>query len=163
MIKKPDEILASSFARENEIPQNVFIKQEENQKFAIIVNTENERPRLSSELTEKEYNHLKFTKKIDLFDLCRDSQTFIMKDKSIFEADIITRAQTDGYLAEFDDVTRPFNQAKSKSNCDFIGEIYPLNSIIEIEIKGLKDNIRHKRPLHVQAEDIHSNINKRKF
>ena len=54
-----------------------------------------------------------------MLDLKRDPQTLVISQKSIQEADILSRAQNDNYLDDLTNIRRPYNVSESKY--DFVG------------------------------------------
>lgn len=64
---------------------------------------------LGSTLTEQEYSNFKKTGEIDLSDLQRDPQTLVMNQKTIQEAEALSRAKDEGCLTKFTDIRRPYN------------------------------------------------------
>ena len=68
---------------------------------------------MGSTLTEQEYSNLKKNGEIDLSDLRRDPQTLVMNQKSIQEAETLSRAKDEGCLTEFTDIRRPYNVSDS--------------------------------------------------
>jgi hypothetical protein len=104
---------------------------------------------LSSTISKEEYDNVKNTGELDLFDLRRDPQYLVINKKSVTEADILSRAKDDGYLTKFTDIRRPYNT--SESNSDFVAKD-SAGSKIDIDVKAFDGS--GKRPYHLQTEDI---------
>jgi hypothetical protein len=157
-VKNPDEVLDGIHTHREQKTCKVYIQDIETsdgtqKKFALIADTETGRSYLGSTLTEQEYSNLKKTGEIDLSDLQRDPQTLVMNQKSIQEAEVLSRAKDEGYLTEFSDIRRPYNV--SESVADFVGKDC-IGSKIDIDIKAIDGSGR--RPLNRQIQDINQNI-----
>ena len=76
-----------------------------------------------------------------------------MNQKSIQEAEALSRAKDEGCLTEFTDIRRPYNV--SESLADFVGKD-SMGSKINIDIKAIDGSGR--RPLDRQTQDINQNI-----
>ena len=157
-VKKPDEVLDGIHIHREQKNCKVYIKDIETsdgtqKKLALIADTETGRAYLGSTLTEQEYSNFKKTGEIDLFDLRRDPQTLVMNQKSIQEAEALSRAKDEGCLTEFTDIRRPYNV--SESLADFVGKD-SMGSEINFDIKAIDGSGR--RPLDRQTQDINQNI-----
>ena len=157
-VKKPNEVLDGIHIHREQKNCKVYIKDIETidgtqKKSALIADTETGRSYLGSTLTEQEYSNLKKTGEIDLSDLRRDPQTLVMNQKSIQEAEALSRAKDEGCLTEFTDIRRPYNV--SESLADFVGKD-SMGSKINIDIKAIDGSGR--RPLDRQTQDINQNI-----
>ena len=157
-VKKPDEVLDGIHIHREQKNCKVYIKDIETsdgkqKKLALIADTETGRAYLGSTLTEQEYSNFKKTGEIDLSDLRRDPQTLVMNQKSIQEAEALSRAKDEGCLTEFTDIRRPYNV--SESLADFVGKD-SMGSKINIDIKAIDGSGR--RPLDRQTQDINQNI-----
>lgn len=157
-VKNPNEVFDGIHIHREQKTCKVYIQDIETsdgtqEKLALIADTENGRSYLGSTLTEQEYSNLKKTGEIDLSDLRRDPQTLVMNQKSIQEAEVLSRAKDEGYLTEFSDIRRPYNV--SESLADFVGKD-SIGSKINIDIKGIDGSGR--RPLDRQTQDINQNI-----
>nr|YP_003734626.1 hypothetical protein KrfoC_p116 [Kryptoperidinium foliaceum]ADI40411.1 hypothetical protein [Kryptoperidinium foliaceum] len=157
-VKKPNEVLDGLHIHREQKNCKVYIKDIETsdgtqKKLALIADTETGRSYLGTTLTEQEYSNLKKTGEIDLYDLRRDPQTLVMNQKSIQEAEVLSRAKDEGCLTEFTDIRRPYNV--SESSADFVGKD-SMGSKINIDIKAIDGSGR--RPLDRQTQDINQNI-----
>lgn len=157
-VKKPNEVLDGIHIHREQKNCKVYIKDIETidgtqKKSALIADTETGRSYLGSTLTEQEYSNLKKTGEIDLSDLRRDPQTLVMNQKSIQEAEALSRAKDEGCLTEFTDIRRPYNV--SESLADFVGKD-SMGSKINIDIKAIDGSGR--RPIDRQTQDINQNI-----
>ena len=157
-VKKPDEVLDGIHIHREQKNCKVYIKDIETsdgtqKKLALIADTETGRAYLGSTLTEQEYSNFKKTGEIDLSDLRRDPQTLVMNQKSIQEAEALSRAKDEGCLTEFTDIRRPYNV--SESLADFVGKD-SMGSKINFDIKAIDGSGR--RPLNRQTQDINQNI-----
>ena len=157
-VKNPNEVIDGIHIHRKQKTCKVYIQDIQNsdgtqEKLALIADTENGRSYLGSTLTNQEYLNLKETGKIDLFDLRRDPQTLVMNQKSIQEAEALSRAKDEGCLTEFTDIRRPYNV--SESLADFVGKD-SMGSKINFDIKAIDGSGR--RPLDRQTQDINQNI-----
>jgi len=157
-VKNPNEVLDGIHIHREQKNCKVYIKDIETsdgtqKKLALITDTETGRAYLGSTLTEQEYSNLKKTGEIDLSDLRRDPQTLVMNQKSIEEAEALSRAKDEGCLTEFTDIRRPYNV--SESLADFVGKD-SMGSKINFDIKAIDGSGR--RPLDRQTQDINQNI-----
>lgn len=158
IVKKLNEVLDGIHIHREQKNCKIYIKDLETidgtqKKLALIADTETGRSYLGSTLTEQEYSNLKKTGEIDLSDLRRDPQTLVMNQKSIKEAEALSRAKDEGCLTEFTDIRRPYNV--SESSADFVGKD-SMGSKINIDIKAI--DISGRRPLDRQTQDINENI-----
>ena len=157
-VKNPDEVLDSIHIHCEQKTCKVYIQDVETsdgtqEKLALIADAETGRSYLGSILTEQEYSNLKKTGEIDLSDVKRDPQTLAMNQKSIQEAEVLSRAKDEGFLAEFSNIRRPYNV--SESVADFVGTDC-MGSKVDIDIKEIDGSGR--RPLDRQTQDINANI-----
>lgn len=157
-VKKPDEVLDGIHIHREQKNCKVYIQDIKTsdgtqKKLAVIADIETGRAYLGSTLTEQEYSNLKKTGEIDLSDLRRDPQTLVMNQKSIQEAEVLSRAKDEGCLTEFTDIRRPYNVSESSS--DFVCKD-SMGSQINLELKAIDGSGR--RPLNRQTQDINQHI-----
>ena len=76
-----------------------------------------------------------------------------MNQKSIQEAEVLSRAKDESYLTKFSYVRRPYNVSESVT--DFVGKDC-IGSKIDIDIKTIDGSGR--RPINRQTQDINQNI-----
>lgn len=123
------------------------------EKVVVIADSQTGRAYLGSILTEAEYSNLKKTGEIYLFDLRRDPQTLVLNQKSIQEADSLSRAKDQGCLSEYNDIRRPYNV--SESSADYVSTD-STGSLVNIDLKAIDGSGR--RPIDRQTPDINQNI-----
>lgn len=157
-VKNPNEVLDGIHIHREQKNCKVYIKDIETsdgtqEKLALIADTKTGRSYLGSTLTEQEYSNLKTTGEIDLSDLRRDPQTLVMNQKSIQEAEALSRAKDQGCLTEITDIRRPHNVSESLT--DFVGKD-SMGSKIKIDFKAI--NASGHRTLDRQTQDINQNI-----
>ena len=157
-VQKPDEVLKIIDIHYNQTECNLYIKNHKNnsgkeKKFLVLSDPKSGKVKVASRVTKEEYNHLKKTGQLDLFDLRRNPQSRVMNQKGIQEAEILSRAQDQGYLTEIDDIRRPYNL--SESNSDYVGKDRK-GSKVEIDTKAIDGSGR--RPLNKQTKDINESL-----
>ena len=156
VLEQPDEVIEATDvrARGKDQPVEVFVKERKNsdgqtEKHAVVVGKKSGNAKLSSPLTDKEYKHLKKTHQLDLDDIRRDTQTHVMNQKGIEEAEAITQALDNNEFGSDATIRRPYS--RKESNADFILEI-PGKENKPVDICTVRPNPGREQTITTQVQ-----------